>query len=81
MHDDTTSLNNETATGMSPPTDTPINQHMNTFVGKLGMAPQMLVAMKRTVERRMEYRRPTRSAMNPHKMDPTVRRYHDMEEE
>ena len=37
------------------PTDTPMSQHMNTLVGKEGMAPQMEVAMKRMVESRMEY--------------------------
>jgi hypothetical protein len=38
---------------MRPPTDTPISQHMNTFDAKFGMAPQMDVATKSTVERRM----------------------------
>lgn len=54
----------------SLPTDTPISQHMNTLVANDGIAPQIEVAMKRIVERSMEYFRPTLSAIIPHTIDP-----------
>jgi hypothetical protein len=66
----TTSLKSETDTGINPPTETPINQHMKTLVGKEGIAPQIDVAINRIVERRMEYLLPTRSAKKPHKREP-----------
>jgi hypothetical protein len=52
------------------PTETPISQHIKTFVGKEGIAPQIEVAMKRIVESRIEYFLPTRSAMKPQITDP-----------
>ena len=43
---------------------------MNTFVSKDGIAPQILVAMNSIVDNNIEYLLPTRSARNPHTMDP-----------
>jgi hypothetical protein len=52
------------------PTETPISQHIKTFVAKEGIAPQIEVAMKSIVESRIEYFLPTRSAMKPQITDP-----------
>lgn len=52
------------------PTETPISQHIKTFVAKEGIAPQIEVAIKRIVESRIEYFLPTRSAMKPQIRDP-----------
>ena len=55
---------------MTSPTDTPMSQHMNTFVSNDGIAPQILVAINSIVDNNIEYLLPTRSARNPHTMDP-----------
>ena len=54
------------------PTETPISQHMKTFVAKEGIAPQIEVAIKRIVESKIEYFLPTRSARTPQIIDPTT---------
>ena len=43
---------------------------MNTFVSNDGIAPQILVAINSIVDNNIEYLLPTRSARNPHTMDP-----------
>lgn len=43
---------------------------MKTFVANDGIAPQIEVAIKRIVDRSIEYLRPTLSASIPHTMDP-----------
>ena len=52
------------------PTETPISQHIKTFVAKDGIAPQIDVAMNKIVDNKIEYRLPTLSARTPHTTDP-----------